>query len=240
MAGKRNRSLDERRAAMAAALRGVAERVGPDVTVARFYQETGITDRAIYQLFENWAALRVAAGLPAEVKRGRRTYSREGLLATLKETAAECGEDVSMNEFVSRTGVAAATVRRLFGSWTAFKESAGLTKARRPGPRPRFTREELLGHLRRLVDERGDVTLAAFCRELEISTQTLNRVGTWTELRRELKLPRRARTGRPKWQTELAGEIPDPSEEPDLTIDPEYAGLTIQDALRITEPEPPD
>jgi hypothetical protein len=51
-----------------------------------------------------------------------------------------------------------------------------------------------------------------------------------------LKLPRRARTGRPQWQTELAGEIPDPFEEPAVPIEPEYAGLTIQDALRMTEP----
>ena len=70
-----------------------------------------------------------------------------------------------------------------------------------------------MGHLRRVVNERGDVTLRAFCRELEVSPATIERIGTWGELRREAGLPRRARTGRPSWETQQLGDLFDPQTE---------------------------
>src|SRR5688572_12038854 len=107
MTNPRQKRMELRRQEIIAALREVANRLGPNISIAGFYRETGITDRKVYQLFDNWSDLRIQAGLPAEVNRSRTRYSREELLQQLHDLAAEIGDDISSTEFSSRTGISA-------------------------------------------------------------------------------------------------------------------------------------
>ena len=196
---------------MVVALKRLAGRLGPNVTLARFCREYGISKQKVYARFDDWSQLRKSAGLPGQGDRS--SYTREGLIATVREAADALGEELSLPEFVRQTGISPRPIERLFGNWTALKAAAGLTRRRKPGPRPRLTKDELLAELRRVTTERGDVSLRAFCRELDVSPSTIERLGAWGELRHEAGLPRRARTGRPLWQTKLAGDLFDPQTE---------------------------
>ena len=47
----------ERRQRMIDALRELAERLGPEISMRQFARETGISDTNVYLLFENWGDL---------------------------------------------------------------------------------------------------------------------------------------------------------------------------------------
>src|SRR5207253_8052537 len=81
----------------------------------------------------------------------RKRYSDEQILDELRASAERLGRSPTMREFAadSDTTVHPQTVIEHFGSWNAAKRRAGLV------PRRFATREELLGLLRELGDERG-------------------------------------------------------------------------------------
>jgi AcrR family transcriptional regulator len=203
---------------MIAALRELAEAHGPDVSVARFCRESGLSNSHIYRYFENWADLREQAGLPAFVDRTRihARHTEESLIEALRAVVQEVGEDVSLKDSQYHTGISPHPIYRLFGRWQAFKEAAGLPRQRKPGLPARHDEQSLLERLREFVKERGsDVTLYDFCRETGISPDTVYWYGSWRQLRRKLGLTDCGR--RPTWDPDdpnahLIANLWDPAE----------------------------
>jgi AcrR family transcriptional regulator len=188
--------VEQRRAELIAALQKIAGEHGPDVSVTRFCRESGFSNTHIYRYFENWADLRAQAGLPPAVDRRRlfAQHTEAGLLDSLLAAAEEFGNDVSLSEFQHHTGISAKSIYRLFGSWHAFKDAAGLHERRNPGLPPQHDEERLLASLRELVQKRGSrITLHDFCRATGISSATLDRHGGWRHFRRRLGLTTKGR-----------------------------------------------
>lgn len=123
---------------------------------------------------------------------------------------------MTLIQFYQHTGVSTAPIWRLFGSWRKLRDAAGLPESGRMGPIEKITTEEILNELKRRVEEKGDVTKYAFCREIAISPTLMSRRGTWKELREAVNLPSQGRTGRSTWQLELLADIPELPEVPEL------------------------
>ncbi len=219
----------EQRDDLVAVLRERAERIGPDVSVARFGRETGIPEARIYRLFDGWSEVRVLAGLPAEADRHRKLrYTSDHILKAFHAAVEVHGEDISRDEFRRHSGISMSPVRKLFNNWSGLRQEAGLPLQSRVGDRPRFTRDELIEHLKRLIEQRGDVTQHVFCRELGITTGGLGSVISWRELRKELGLPPRSQGGRTTWEKELLTQIPE------VPVDL-FAGLNLDDIVIAPE-----
>ncbi len=221
---------EERRQRLIDALQELAARLGPDISIMQFYRETGINDTNVYLLFENWADLRVQAGLPPRINRKGRwaVYTKEQLLELVREAAEEFGEDITLGEFTRQSGVTNKPIVRLFGSWVKLKKAAGLNAIRPSGQPVRFTREELIERLRELVAKRGDVSRREFCREVKISNNGLSGIETWGDLRKAIGLPPRVRGGKASWEKEHLAQIPE------MPVDL-FAGLNIDEVVVAPE-----
>ncbi|MCA9025713.1 MAG: hypothetical protein KDA86_10915 [Planctomycetaceae bacterium] len=219
---------EERRQRLIDALKELAERLGPDISITQFYRETGINDTNVYLLFENWADLRVQAGLPPRINRRKRfaIHTKEQLLDRVKQAAEKFGEDITVGEFTRETGVTSRPITRLFGTWLKLKEAAGLHKVRPGGQPVRFTHEELVERLRELVKKRGDISRRQFCREVGISNNGLSGVVSWGELRKAIGLPPRVRSGKSTWEKEHLAQIPE------VKVDL-FAGLNLDDVVAL-------
>jgi AcrR family transcriptional regulator len=187
----RNRSRSERRRDLVEAVREMAASHGPNLTLRKFCQQRNISESRVYWDFASWRELRVAAGLSPHIDRSAASviHTRQSLLAALQPIVAEVGPMVTLAAFRLRTGISDAPIARVFGSWRAMREAAGLPARVRPEPDPRHSHDALVELLRKIGHERPYITKREFCEENEVPTMTVDRVGPWSELRRKAYLP---------------------------------------------------
>ena len=99
------------------------------------------------RLFGSWVAAREAAGVkPTEVAAKRGLYTREYIIARLREHAAAGLSTSSEHPFMKKYGNA---VRHLFGSWATAREAAGVKPTGRAAMRGLYTREYIISLLRK-------------------------------------------------------------------------------------------
>ncbi len=196
----RGRRVDvaRRRADLSAELRKIAKRLGPNVSLTRFCREADIPHLQVYHYFENWAELRIEAGLPELVDRSLATarYTRESLIEALQQVAASVGPEVRLKDFQHHTGISSQPIYRLFGNWLDFKAAAGVTGARRRVSPGSQTWETLQEQLREAVKCMGrGITLLQFCDVTGLNSTAVHRLGGWGELRLSLGLSRCGASG---------------------------------------------
>jgi hypothetical protein len=186
-----HRSRAERRRELLEAVREMAASSGPNLTLRGFCQQRNIPESRVYWDFASWRELRVAAGLPPHIDRSATSvvHTRESLLAALRPIVADVGPMVTLATFRLRTGISDSPIARVFGSWRAMREAAGLPARVRPEPDPRHSHDALVELLRKIGHERPYITKREFCEENEIPMMTVDRVGPWSELRRKAYLP---------------------------------------------------
>jgi len=106
---------------------------------------------AVHRLFGTWAAAREAAGIQPigmtwrPVYRRIPVHTRESIIALLRKHAA-AGIPISSSQPLLRNYVYAA--RRLFGSWTAALEAAGVQPTELSIKRSLYTRDYIISRLR--------------------------------------------------------------------------------------------
>jgi hypothetical protein len=187
---KRSRTLkvnrEKRRRELIAALRELAAVEGPDVTLRQFAESLGRSTQHVELYFGSWGDLREAAGLPRKRSAG---YARETLLDALRKAERASDRPVSRRRFAHLTGISPSPGERLFGSWQAFREAAGFTAWVPPGTPSRYSRDQLLRLMHEQIPVLGpDMTRNQFAEAVGVSTATIDRLGNWSALRKELGL----------------------------------------------------
>jgi len=123
--------------AIVAALKERAAHGGAELTLDEFCRETGVSGATIQRKFGGWRKLRQLAGLPVRGSSvGGAIHSRAELAKKLYEAVHLMGTRISEREFCQWAGVSTGTIERLWGSWEALREGAGLF-VRRHRPRRR-------------------------------------------------------------------------------------------------------
>ncbi len=95
-------------------LRRLAVEQGPDITLYRFREETGISRNIVYDRWGNWTNLRVAAGLPRRVTIAP-VYSEDELLGEFHAAAREVDRYPTLGEFSRLSDRSLTTFDRRFG-----------------------------------------------------------------------------------------------------------------------------
>jgi hypothetical protein len=187
----RHRSRAERRRELVEAVRAMASSYGPDLTLRQFSQRRNIPASRVYWDFASWRELRVAAGMPPHINRSAAAivHTHESLLSALRQIVAETGPDVTLATFRQRTGISDAPIARVFGNWRAMRQAADLPARIRPEPDPQFSCEVLVDLLKSIGRQRPYITKREFCEENAIPMTAVDRVGPWSELRRQAFLP---------------------------------------------------
>lgn len=187
----RHRSRGERRRELVEAVREMAAVTGSNLTLRQFCQQRNIPLSRVYWDFASWRSLRIAAGLPPHWDRSAAAivHTRQSLLASLQQIVNETGPDLTLATFRQRTGISGAPIARVFGNWRAMREAAGLPSRVRPQPDEQYSRPELVELLRTIGHDRPYITKREFCEENVIPMTVIDRVGPWSELRREAYLP---------------------------------------------------
>lgn len=98
------------------ALRRVAAAEGPEVTLWRFEQLTGIPPKVVQRRCGGMRRLRAAAGLPPQIQRRQPHYSDEALLEELSRVEQECGRFPTQTAFDRLGRFAWLTIARRFGT----------------------------------------------------------------------------------------------------------------------------
>jgi len=101
---------------------------GDDLNYATIAQDHVALLRAATRYFGSWRAAVEYAGLPYENVRKYKTWSKERIIARIKELHGK-GEDLSWRQVstvVDPQLAAAATKKKHFGSWRNAIESSGL------------------------------------------------------------------------------------------------------------------
>ncbi len=182
---------EQRRRELIAALRELAAAEGPDVTKRQFAKHLGRSEPYVVAYFDSWCDLREAAGLPRKRRVG---YSPETLVDTLVETETSYGKPVSRRRFYHLTGISPSICDRVFGSWREFREAAGLKEVATPGVPAKYSRDELLRLMREQIPDLGrQMTRNQFAKAAGVSVFTIDRLGNWGALRKELGLTSRGR-----------------------------------------------
>ena len=203
---------EERRLELVEALKELAAVEGPDVTLKRFTEVIGRSDRYVHMYVGAFGNLREAAGLPRKRKIG---YSAEYLIERLLEAEKVVEGPVSKRRFFAITGISPSCCDRVFGSWVACRKAAGLSEVAAPGKPRRYTRELLVELMREQLPILGRrMTRIQFSKAVGISTATISQLGGWSELRRELGLTARGRAKSKSFAKALGIELFD--EEPEL------------------------
>lgn len=96
------------------ALRRLAVEQGPDITLYRFREETGISRNIVYDRWGNWTNLRVAAGLPRRVAIAP-VYSEDELLGEFHAAAREIDRYPTLGELARLSDRSWNTFDRRFG-----------------------------------------------------------------------------------------------------------------------------
>lgn len=196
------------------AVRKLAARVGPNLTLAQFSRLSGRPTSQVYRWFGSWGAVRIAAGLPQRVnlRECLASYTRDEVLEAMQQSVETEGASLSQATFCQRTGISPGPIKRIFGSWGELRRAVGLDPQTPTTSRPRFTHDELIAQLKQTVAQNGDVTLFQFCQTLGASRQVIYRHSSWTDLREAADLPRASDAGAPQWLLDLVSAIPDPAD----------------------------
>ncbi len=119
-------------------LQSVAAEHGPDVTVFRFRQLTGITPYAINNRWGNWTNLRRAAGLPVRAHAGL-VYSDEELLGEYHRVAVEVNDYPTHADFNRLSDRCFYTLETRFGNTEQIHQQyREWLAAHCPGESPKF------------------------------------------------------------------------------------------------------
>ncbi len=95
-------------------LRRLAVEHGPNITLYRFREETGISRSIVYDRWGNWTNLRVAAGLPRRVTIAP-VYTQDELLGEFHTAAREFNRYPTLGEFSRLSDRSWNTFDRRFG-----------------------------------------------------------------------------------------------------------------------------
>lgn len=130
------------RTALLEELRRLAAEQGPNITLVRFRDNTGISRHIVYDRWGNWTNLRVAAGLPKRVA-STPVYSSAELLAEFHSATQRAGRYPTAAEYRQISGHSWQTLDRRFG------RKREVIQAYRTwlDEQPRETRPELLAGL---------------------------------------------------------------------------------------------
>lgn len=130
------------RIALLEELRRLASEQGPNITLVRFRDNTGISRHIVYDRWGNWTNLRVAAGLPKRVA-STPVYSSAELLAEFHSATQRAGRYPTAAEYRQISGHSWQTLDRRFG------RKREVIQAYRTwlDEQPRETRPELLAGL---------------------------------------------------------------------------------------------
>ncbi|MBX7106665.1 MAG: hypothetical protein K1X57_21500, partial [Gemmataceae bacterium] len=112
-----------------AAARPLFEKHGPELTLAAFRLHTGIPRSRVVRFFGGWLALKAAVGLEPVSAPSRRitpARTREAILEQFRRVASEVGEDLTLFDFVRRTGISACCIYLRFGTWRDLRRQGGL------------------------------------------------------------------------------------------------------------------
>jgi AraC-like DNA-binding protein len=162
-----------------------------------FCRKAGCSEGTLVSQFGSWGNLRVRLGLSRWERRGgARVFDTETLIRDLKAAAEEHGPNLSIHTFARHSGHSNSTVYTRFGSWSAFREAAGLPPV---AARRGYTSERLLELGRKAYADLGcNLTCADFIRSSRIAIGTIRRhFGSWAEFRRQIG-PHPRNPGNPK------------------------------------------
>ncbi|MEZ6052532.1 MAG: hypothetical protein R3C02_14280 [Planctomycetaceae bacterium] len=168
------------------ALKELAERLGSDISITQFYRETGINDTNVYLLFQNWADLRVQAGLPPRINR------RSGLRSTRKSScwigsSRRRRSSARTSPWENSRGDGCHESAGSRGCSARLKPAGcGLRTSVRADSLFDSPMKSWSSRLRELVKKRGDISRRQFCREVGISNNGLSGVVSWGELRKAI------------------------------------------------------
>lgn len=171
---------------------------GPELSYVEFCAHSGVGPRTIAVRFGTWTRFRELAGLPARPKGNLklRRYSRDELLARMREEVRVHGRDITESMFCKSVGVSPSTIRFYFGAWSKLREAAGLDARIHGNPRRRqYSAERLIDRLRDKVEQWGEnLNMKLFIRETGIAQGTIEYYfGSWHNFRGAAGLERRLR-----------------------------------------------
>ncbi|MDX1968454.1 MAG: hypothetical protein SFV23_14855, partial [Planctomycetaceae bacterium] len=119
-------------------LRRLADEQGPDITLYKFREQTGISRHKVYDRWGNWTNLRRAAGLPPRV-RAWPVYSDDELLREFHQVARQMGHVPTLGEFSRGSHRCWGTLDRRFGrKGTVVDKYRGWIDAQPHEDRPEF------------------------------------------------------------------------------------------------------
>jgi hypothetical protein len=119
-------------------LRGLADKLGPDVTLYTFRQQTGIAPYYIYSRWGNWTNLRRAAGLPVRAHPGP-VYSDDELLGEYHRAAVAVDDYPTHAEFNRLSDRCFQTLETRFGKTEDVRHQyRDWLAAHCPGEPPKF------------------------------------------------------------------------------------------------------
>ncbi len=95
-------------------LQSLAADLGPDITLFKFHQATGIDPHHVYRKWGNWTTLRLAAGLPPRAKVPK-VYSDDYLFERLTFAGDRGEEFPTISAFGRFAGHCWATLAHRFG-----------------------------------------------------------------------------------------------------------------------------
>jgi DNA-binding transcriptional regulator YiaG len=143
--------------------------------------------------FESFAQALLDAGFPAESinqptkGENQRLYSDEELLSELRRLADDLARPPRLADISNRSSVSTSTINRRFGSFNNALRAAGLDITKRHDQDPKYSREELLEHIRAITAESltppspDDMNAAA---ETPTVSTYQRRFGSWDRAKR--------------------------------------------------------
>ena len=109
-------------------LREAVPALGRDMNLADFCNFAGVSSTTIVRRFKGWLEFRRRAGLPPKDRRNYmlQRYTRDEIIDRLRVIAPQVGPDITLKEFLARTGIADGTFYRYFKSWSQIREYVDL------------------------------------------------------------------------------------------------------------------
>lgn len=131
--------------------RRAIEKLGPDATFDEFFGAVSYSPAPVNREFGGWMKFREELGLPPRSGKHRRVvHTHESVLERFEKFAGMYGEEGTMEQFYSLTGISPPVVRRLFGSWGDLRRLLNLPARKRRLVSDEELLEQLAGLQRRL------------------------------------------------------------------------------------------